>query len=214
MKKSLLLALLLTMLCTSAMADSILLTTGYYVVGQDISAGGYNIIVGEFGTKEAGWCGIYLDKTEMKENESLVSGNIPIGESPVHVNLDDGNVVSVGDLPLLFSTEEIKKEDYPVYNPPEGTLVVSGIYRGGIDIPTGTYQVYSAIAKAGYIIGYLTEEAYQDDKDSSLHLDRDFTVDYYPTKPEKIAVVEVEEGNVLVFNGDAIMKKPPKLTFE
>ena len=214
MKKSLLLALLLTMLCASAMADSILLTNGYYVVGQDISAGGYNIIVGEFGTERKGWCGIYLDKTKMQENESLVSGDVPIGAGPFHVNLDDGNVVSVGDLPLLFSTEKIKEEDYPVYDPPEGTLVVSGIYRGGIDIPTGTYQVYSAIAKAGYIIGYRTEEAYQDDKDSGYHLDRDFTVDYYPTKPEEIAVVEVEEGNVLLFNGDAIMRKPPKLTFE
>lgn len=214
MKKALLLALLLTMLCTSAMADSILLTNGYYVVGQDISAGGYNIIVGEFGTERTGWCSVYLDKTKMQENTSLVSGNIPIGAEPFHVNLEDGNVVSVSYLPLLFSTEEIKEEDYPAYEPPEGTLVVTGIYRGGIDIPAGTYQVYSAKAEAGYIIGYRTEEAYQDDKDSTYHFDRDFTVDYYPTKPEKIAVVEVEEGNVLLFNGDAIMRKPPKLTFE
>lgn len=214
MRKVLLLVLLLTMFCTSARADSIILTNGYYVVGQDIDAGSYYIIVGGFGTGSTGWCGVYLDKTKMQEKESIVSGYIRIGANPFHVNLDDGNVVCVEDLPLLFSTEEIKEEDYPIYEPPEGTLVVSGIYRGGIDIPVGTYQVYSAIAKLGYIVGYRTEEAYQKDKDSTMHFDRDFTVDYYPTKPEKIAVVEIEEGNVLIFNGDAIMRKPPRLTFE
>lgn len=214
MKKVLSLVLLLIFVSTTAMADSLLLTNGFYVVGQDISAGGYDIIVGEFGSNRNGWCGIYLDKEKMQENESIVSGDIPIGADPFHVNLEDGNVISVSGLPLLFSTDKITEEDYPSYEPPEGTLVVSGIYRGGVDIPAGTYQVYPATTEAGYIVGYRTEEAYQKDKDSSYHFDRDFTVDYYPTNPQKISVVEVEEGNVLVFNGNVIMVKPAKLAFD
>ena len=214
MKRTIIALFLFFMMCTSAVADTLLLTNGYYVVGQDIEAGDYNIIVGDFGTDRNGWCGIYLDKNKMQDNDALVSGDIPIGSDPYHVNLDEGNVISVSGLPLLFSTEEIKEEDYPHYDPVEGTLVVSGIYRGGIDIPVGIYQVYPVMAKAGYIVGYRTEEAYQEDKDSSFHMDRDFTVDYYPTKPEEIEVIEIEEGNVLIFNGNAIMRKPPKLSFE
>lgn len=214
MKKVLSLVLLLIFVSTTAMAESFLLTNGFYVVGQDISAGGYDIIVGEFRSDSEGRCGIYLDKEKMQEYESIVSCDIPIGADPFHVNLEDGNIVAVSGLPLLFSTEKITEEDYPAYEPPEGTLVVSGVYRGGIDIPIGTYQIYPEMANAGYIIGYRSEEAYQKDRDTYYHFDRDFRVDFYPTYPQKISVVEVEDGNVLIFNGNAIVVKPAKLVFE
>lgn len=181
-------------------------TSGRYVVGEAIKAGTYNITVADFGNEPYGNMYVYENADKEAEYESLIGGRIRIGES-VGVTLEDGNIFSVGDLPLKLSVEPFEADEMLSYTPPEGTLIPAGTYRGGVEIPVGTYQVFPSSLKPSWIYVYNTEEKYKEDESSSFHHNHDVYLEIYVKRPEELTTLTVSEGNVLVFDGNAIMTK-------
>lgn len=180
------------------------LPEGRYVVGKAIKAGTYYVTVASFGSdRHYGHIDVYRDSDSAR---SIVYKNISLGET-MGVTLEDGNILEIANLPLKFSITPFNDEEMLSYIPPEGTLVPSGTYRGGVEIPTGIYQVFPSSVKDSWIYIYYTEENFKNEKYPNIHGDSDEYMGVYVKQPEELVTLTVSEGNVFVFEGNVIMKK-------
>lgn len=194
-------------------AEPRILYPGYYVIGNEIPAGQYYLTVAEFGDEPSSGFYVYESK-EKKDNRNLSYWEHIKPGTISSFRLETGNIIAVEDLPLLLSLEPFEDEDLLVYTPPEGTPIPSGTYEIGVEIPSGTYQVYPAGISGSKIFLYNTVENYQNERYVNIHGDCDSTLKPYVTKTNNGLRLKVTDGNIVIIEGDVIMKKQSAFVFE
>lgn len=130
-------------------AQPLVLSTGLYLVGSDITPGIYYFTSTEPNRVAKG--DIYTSKFTY-ENRNVNEGRGPAGylcnifvstPNTQRIILEKDNFIEVYTTVVLCADKE-SAENYFTYAPPEGTYVPAGIYTVGIDIPEGMYRFYSA----------------------------------------------------------------------
>ena len=194
-------------------AEPRVLYPGMYTVGQDIKAGSYQVIVAEVGDDETGSeILVYSDLTSKEAFAEIQDAYVGISDSPISIILENGNVIEVCWLPAKFSVRGFDSEDYPDYALPEGTIVPSGAYVVGDDIPSGMYQMFAGSISDGKLLLYSSVEAYNKDKSSRLNYDEKYELE--ASKTASGFMIRLDEGNVVIVEQDVIMKKQQKLRFD
>ena len=194
-------------------SEPITLVPGEYSIGTDIDSGEYYIAMVEPNESGSVSFQVYPDKEPYEsEKDALFHENIlenekfALGGNTKEITLNDGYYIIVQDGPLMVSTSDFDpSEYYPEYEAPEGTRVPAGVYFVGneedSDIPSGRYTIYPATIMGAYVKIYYSKEAYHNDTDE--YDSGELAV----TEPLIDIPIVLEEGSVIIFNYDVILKK-------
>ena len=201
--------------CSRPEAEPFSVSEGYYTVGQDINPGRY--YVATVTPDEDGYgvrMHVYADKAQYdsrpagRYGEYLSDDYFELGSDPKSMTLEEGNYLYV-EGPLLFSAREFSISDYYTYEVPEGTYVPAGAYMVGEeedkDLSPGTYTVYAGSLSGGEVKIYYSQETFAED--GSWHLGYDKYCEVRVKKSLASEKILLEEGYVLLVEGDVVMKK-------
>lgn len=179
------------------------LIEGLYIVGDDIKAGKY-YVAAEAPSSYTASISAFADKESYQQDSSSIYYTyLPIEDPAVCITLEDGNLIKVASVSLMFSITGFEGDKYYTYTPPEGTNVPAGIYTVGVEIPAGTYQFFAATLDSKHV--YLYQNSVNDENYEIIRIDASDT--NYET-------AILSDGNVLEVRSDIVMKKQPKLSFE
>lgn len=190
-------------------AEPFTLQPGGYIVGKDLKAGDYYIMVDEYRLNQpcVSWYGVYSDVNAYKADEEKLSyGYIDLTDNILKLTLENENYLQIRDFPILFSIRELSESEWRVYTIPEGTYVPAGLYTIGEDIPAGKYKVYMATLEGYDIFVYEDQDAYTDKN----YMNRLETMVIWSDHVLPLGVVD---GNVVKINKDVIMVKQEKPAF-
>ena len=138
MKKALIVILSILMcIVVDASADGVAVPAGAYIVGEDIPAGYYSVMLGNSGSNISTWLNVWGAKVEDYQTNGGLLNNILINsDNPIvgKVMIEDGTVVE-------FKTELVFSPYEPIEFDPDGTVMPPGEYIVGEDIPEGYYTV-------------------------------------------------------------------------
>lgn len=191
------------------------LIPGCYSVGKDIKPGDYYVYMSYPDRVSNSYLKIYTNKEEYDASKPCKSNQeFRTEKEPKWVTLEDGYYIEILYRPLWFSFVEVDESERLKFSEIDGTLIPTGTYLIGRDIPAGSYKVYPYNILGVDILVYSDEDRFYSDKSySNTYASNNITLYYDQDNEESYCTLMLSDGNILSINNSVIMKKATQFSF-